>query len=173
MARQEIIFEEAQEADAPAFIKFMNQIARETDFLVMDDDEFAYSTKETQEILRRSGEKIDQLCLLAKVDATVIGVVNVKTASAYPISHIGDIFIAVLKDYWGHGIGRILMEEVIAWAQEVGVLKRLELTVQIRNERAVRLYQSCGFEIEGIQKRGARTNEGEWLDLYYMGKLID
>lgn len=66
-----------------------------------------------------------------------------------------------------------LLEEVITWAQEMGHLKRLELTVQVRNERAVRLYQSCGFDIEGIKKRGARTDEGEWLDLYYMGRLID
>ena len=63
--------------------------------------------------------------------------------------------------------------EVITWAQEMGHLKRLELTVQVRNERAVRLYQSCGFDIEGIKKRGARTDEGEWLDLYYMGRLIE
>lgn len=81
--------------------------------------------------------------------------------------------MAVLKDYWGHGLGRILLEEVIVWAQEIGLLKRLELTVQVRNERAVRLYQSCGFDIEGTQKRGARTDMGEWLDLYYMGRLID
>ena len=62
---------------------------------------------------------------------------------------------------------------MVTWAQEMGLLKRLELTVQIRNERAVRLYQSCGFEIEGTQKRAARTDEGEWLDLYYMGRLVD
>lgn len=53
------------------------------------------------------------------------------------------------------------------------VLKRLELTVQVRNQaKKVRLYQKLGFNIEGTQIRGARTDEGEWLDLYYMGKLI-
>lgn len=173
MTRQEITFEEAQETDAQAFIIFMDQVIGETDFLVADEEGFSYSLEETQEILRRSSEREDSLCLLAKLDSSIIGLVSVKAEKPYPISHIGDIFIAVLKDYWNHGIGRILMEEACFWAKEIGVLKRLELTVQARNQRAVRLYQSCGFEIEGTKKRGARTNEGEWLDLYYMGKLID
>ncbi|VTT12723.1 histone acetyltransferase HPA2-like acetyltransferase [Streptococcus suis] len=58
------------------------------------------------------------------------------------------------------------------WAEEMDVLKRLELTVQVRNQAAVHLYQKLGFNIEGTQIGGARTDEGEWLDLYYMGKLI-
>ena len=173
MSRKEILFEEAQATDAPALIECFNQVARETDFLVMDDQDFQPSVEQTREILAASQRKPDQLCLLAKMEETIIGLIHVKSQKPYRISHIGDVFMAVRKDYWGHGIGRILLEEVVTWAQEMGLLKRLELTVQIRNERAVRLYQSCGFEIEGTQKRGARTDEGEWLDLYYMGRLVD
>ena len=173
MTSKEILFEEAQAADAEAWIDFMNQVAGETDYLVMDDQGFQPSLEVTRKILATSQEAEDQLCLLARLDDTIIGLINVRTQSPYRISHIGDIFMALQKDYWGYGIGRILLEEVITWAQEMGHLKRLELTVQVRNERAVRLYQSCGFDIEGIKKRGARTDEGEWLDLYYMGRLIE
>ena len=173
MTSKEILFEEAQAADAEALIDFMNQVAGETDYLVMDDQGFQPSLEATRKILATSQEAEDQLCLLARLDDTIIGLINVRTQSPYRISHIGDIFMALQKDYWGYGIGRILLEEVISWAQEMGHLKRLELTVQVRNERAVRLYQSCGFDIEGIKKRGARTDEGEWLDLYYMGRLIE
>jgi len=49
----------------------------------------------------------------------------------------------------------------------------LELSVQVRNERAVHLYKDLGFEIEGLQKRGAYLKEGIFLDVYLMGKLID
>ena len=173
MTSKEILFEEAQAADAEALIEFMNQVAGETDYLVMDDQGFQPSLEATRKILATSQEAEDQLCLLARLDDTIIGLINVRTQSPYRISHIGDIFMALRKDYGGDGIGRILLEEVITWAQEMGHLKRLELTVQVRNERAVRLYQSCGFDIEGIKKRGARTDEGEWLDLYYMGRLIE
>lgn len=173
MAEKEVFFEEAEPTDATAFLTFMNKVAIETDYLVMDEDGFSYSEEETADILQQSMEKDNRLCLVAKVADDIIGVVHVRAATPYRLSHIGTVFIAVLKDYWGHSIGRILLEEIIAWAKESGVLTRLELSVQVRNERAVRLYQSCGFEIEGLQKRGARTDEGGWLDLYYMGLLID
>lgn len=173
MGRQEIVFQEAQTTDAKSLVDFINQVTLETDFLVMEDQKFSYSLEQTQEILEWSASVPEQLCLLAKLEDRIVGLINVQTARSYQVSHIGGVFIAVLKDYWGHGIGKILLEEVVAWAEEVGMLSRLELTVQMRNERAVRLYQSCGFEIEGIQRRGVRTDEGEWLDLYYMGRLID
>jgi len=34
-------------------------------------------------------------------------------------------------------------------------------------------YKELGFEIEGLQKRGAYLREGIFLDVYLMGKLID
>ena len=42
-----------------------------------------------------------------------------------------------------------------------------------RNERAVHLYRKFEFDIEGTKKRGARTKNGEFLDVYLMAKLID
>jgi acetyltransferase, GNAT family len=65
------------------------------------------------------------------------------------------------------------METMIDWADHTPTIRRLELTVQARNERAVHLYQKFGFDIEGTKKRGARTKNGEFLDVYLMAKLID
>ena len=36
-----------------------------------------------------------------------------------------------------------------------------------------KLQKELGFEIEGLQKRGAYLREGIFLDVYLMGKLID
>ncbi len=66
-----------------------------------------------------------------------------------------------------------MLEEGIEWAHSTGVLRKLVLNVQVRNERAVHLYKKLGFEIEGCQARGACSAEGEFLDVYLMGKLID
>ena len=77
------------------------------------------------------------------------------------------------KPYWGNGVGQFLMETMIDWADHTPAIRRLELTVQARNERAVHLYQKFGFDIEGTKKRGARTKMEEFLDVYLMAKLID
>ncbi|MCK3941934.1 GNAT family N-acetyltransferase [Streptococcus suis] len=172
MAEKEVYFSEAEPADAVAFIDFMNQVASETDYLVMDESGFRFSPEEMERIFEAGIENPGELCLLAKVGSEVIGAISVKSSKQFRISHIGNIFIAIKKDYWGHGLGTILLDEVIEWAQEMEILKRLELTVQVRNQAAVHLYQKMGFVIEGTQVRGARTDEGEWLDLYYMGRLI-
>ncbi|HFI0230752.1 TPA: N-acetyltransferase family protein [Streptococcus suis] len=172
MAEKDVYFSEAEPADAVAFIDFMNQVASETDYLVMDESGFRFSPEEMERIFEAGIENPGELCLLAKVGSEVIGAISVKSSKQFRISHIGNIFIAIKKDYWGHGLGTILLDEVIEWAQEMEILKRLELTVQVRNQAAVHLYQKMGFMIEGTQVRGARTDEGEWLDLYYMGRLI-
>lgn len=172
MAEKDVYFSEAEPADAVAFIDFMNQVARESDYLVMDESGFRFSSEEMERIFEAGIENPGELCLLAKVGSEVIGAISVKSSKQFRISHIGNIFIAIKKDYWGHGLGTILLDEVIEWAQEMDLLKRLELTVQVRNQAAVHLYQKMGFVIEGTQVRGARTDEGEWLDLYYMGRLI-
>ncbi|NQG97837.1 GNAT family N-acetyltransferase [Streptococcus suis] len=172
MIKKEIYFSEAESADAAAFIDFMNQVAVETDYLVMDETGFRFSQEQMETIFEAGIENPRELCLLAKVGSEVIGAISVKSFRQFRVSHIGTIFIAIKKEYWGHGIGSILLDEVCQWAKEVGLLSRLELTVQIRNQAAVHLYQKFGFEIEGTQKRGARTDKGEWLDLYYMGKLL-
>ncbi|MGT2800761.1 GNAT family N-acetyltransferase [Streptococcus marmotae] len=170
---KEIFFEQATSAHATAFIDFMNQVAIETDFLVMDETGFQFTSEELAFVFDNSVDSPNYLHLLAICEGDIVGAVTVRASSQYRISHIGNVFIAVRKEYWGHGIGRVLLEEVVEWARVYGVIKRLELTVQVRNERAVALYQALGFDIEGTQKWGARTDEGEWLDLYYMGKLIN
>ncbi len=45
--------------------------------------------------------------------------------------------------------------------------------VQVRNERAVHLYRKMGFQIEAVMPRGARTDLGEFLDVYKMSYLIE
>ena len=40
---------------------------------------------------------------------------------------------------------------MIDWADHTPAIRRLELTVQARNERAVHLYQKFGFDIEALR----------------------
>ena len=121
------------------------------------------------DFLNQVGKESDYMTL----DDAIAGLVSITADFHERIRHIGQIFIVVKRAFWNQGIGKFLLEEAINWAENSGVIRRLELTVQVRNERAVHLYQTFGFEIEGIQKRGAYLAEGKFLDVYLMGKLID
>ena len=121
------------------------------------------------DFLNQVGQESDYMTL----DDAIAGLVSITADFHERIRHIGQVFIVVKRAFWNQGLGKLLLEEAIDWAENSGVIRRLELTVQVRNERAVHLYQAFGFEIEGIQKRGAYLAEGKFLDVYLMGKLID
>jgi ribosomal protein S18 acetylase RimI-like enzyme len=86
------------------------------------------------------------LILLAFDDATAVGIavcfIGFSTFMARPLINIHDL--AVIPDYRGRGIGRLLLEGVEAKGRELGCCK-LTLEVREDNHRAQRLYQRFGF----------------------------
>ena len=84
----------------------------------------------------------NRICLLLFLDQELAALLNITAASQRSIRHIGDVFIVVRKAYWNQGLGQILLEEGIEWAHSTGVLRKLVLNVQVRNERAVHLYKN-------------------------------
>jgi ribosomal protein S18 acetylase RimI-like enzyme len=67
---------------------------------------------------------------------------GLSTFAARPLINIHDL--AVLPDYRGQGVGRLLLERVEAKGRELGCCK-LTLEVREDNHRAQRLYQRAGF----------------------------
>lgn len=170
MAEQEVIVEEAQLSDAKALVDLLSQVSQETDFVVA---ETILSQEDMEIFLERHLESVNEICLVVRVGKELAGVLNVSSTSSPQTNHIGDIFIAVQEKYWGYGLGSLLMEVTLDWACHTPVIRRLELTVQDRNSRAVHLYEKFGFKIEATKERGAKTKDGEFLDVYLMSRLID
>jgi RimJ/RimL family protein N-acetyltransferase len=167
-----LIIREAESKDASQLLAMMQQADRETDFLVIDEQDLNLSTEALAIEIDYLKKSINNLLLVASMDKKIIGVLSVKAQEQMRVSHIGEVGISILKDYWGIGIGTMMLEELLIWAKENGVLFRLELDVQTRNERAVHLYQKMGFQIEATMKRGARKENGEFLDVYKMSLLL-
>lgn len=170
MAEQEVIVEEAQLSDAKALVDLLSQVSQETDFVVA---ETILSQEDMEIFLERHLESVNEICLVVRVGKELAGVLNVSSTSSPQTNHIGDIFIAVQEKHWGYGLGSLLMEVALDWACHTPVIRRLELTVQDRNSRAVHLYEKFGFKIEATKERGAKTKDGEFLDVYLMSRLID
>ena len=83
------------------------------------------------------------------------------------VAHRARFGISILKEYWGVGIGRVLMESCIDCARRVGYTQ-LELEVVADNERAVSLYRCAGFEEYGRNPRGYRSADAGYQELMYM-----
>ena len=167
MTEYELCLREAEKTDAAELIAFLNQVGSESDYMTLDEDGILMNQEEMASFIE------NQLYLLALLNGEIAGLVSITADFHERIRHIGQVFVVVKKAFWNQGLGRILLEEALTWAEDSQDIRRLELSVQVRNERAVYLYKDLGFEIEGLQKRGAYLKEGIFLDVYLMGKLID
>ncbi|BAN94228.1 acetyl transferase [Streptococcus dysgalactiae subsp. equisimilis] len=74
----------------------------------------------------------------------------------------------VAEPYRGYGIGQLLLEVVLDWAQETPYIETLMLEVQVRNSRAIHLYKKYGFHIDGTIENGAKSKDGDDLAVYRM-----
>ena len=169
----ELLIREAGSNDAAELVAFLNRVSLETDFTSLDGDGILLTSEEMEVFLNKQASSDNQITLLAFLNDKIAGLVNITADQRKRVRHIGDLFIVIGKKYWNNGLGSFLLEEVVEWAQASGILRRLQLTVQTRNQAAVHLYQKHGFVIEGRQERGAYIEEGDFIDVYLMGRLID
>ena len=169
----ELLIREAEVEDAAELVSFLNRVSVETDFTSLDRNGILMTDTEMELFLDKQAHSENQITLLALLNDEIAGLVNITADQRKRVRHIGDLFIVIGKKYWNNGLGSLLLEEVVDWAQASGILRRLQLTVQTRNQAAVHLYQKNGFVIEGRQERGAYIAEGKFIDVYLMGRLID
>ena len=107
--------------------------------------------------------------LVAQVEEKVVGISGLSIMKNPRLRHSAIIGISVNKDYQGKGIGKKLMRSMLDLADNWLMLLRVELGVIVDNERAINLYKSFGFEIEG-KKRYAVIRDGEYVDEYIMAR---
>lgn len=163
---------EAIPSDAENLLKHLKKIAVETGFMTMGAEGPGKTVEEQRKEIKTIIES-DVMVLFVALDKNeLIGIAEIHGNVSPKLKHIGDISISIAKAYWKIGLGTTMMEQLIEWANSpASQLKRLELTVQARNERARRLYEKMGFKLEAIMPRGVK-DEGVYLDVCLMSMLI-
>lgn len=108
--------------------------------------------------------------LIAFSNGAAAGYVDVGTAPYARARATGHVVIGVAATHAGQGIGRALLVAAREQALIRG-LRRLELTVMEHNRRALNLYLTCGYQIEGL-RRDVLTVDGKPVSEYYMALLL-
>jgi L-phenylalanine/L-methionine N-acetyltransferase len=108
-------------------------------------------------------------CIVAELDETIVGIASI-TQYKGRRSHVGGIGMSAHDEFCGRGIGSALLAALIDLSDNWLNLKRLELTVYIDNEPAIRLYQKFGFEVEGTHRRDVFRG-GKYVDSFFMAQL--
>jgi RimJ/RimL family protein N-acetyltransferase len=162
-------FRAAEPGDAGALLALKQQLDRETSFMLLEPDERNETAQDIAADLERLAGS-NSIVIVAENRAGLVGYVDAR-GGEYRRSRItAYLVIGVLAAASGQGVGSGLLRAVERWALAHGI-HRLELTVMARNERAARLYERMGFEVEG-RRRECLTVDGHLVDELYMGKLL-
>lgn len=133
----------------------------------------AYRDK-LQERLGDDNAARDLCYAVAERDGAVVGYGQIERFGPARVRHVASLFLGVHPAHQGQGIGRAIMRYLLDWARRVEPpIVRVELSVQVDNLRARKLYESLGFEAEGIRRRLVRTEDGREHDDCFMALLLD
>jgi RimJ/RimL family protein N-acetyltransferase len=160
----------AQVSDAEEFLEYILKVYQETDFLTSTPDEFDMTVEDERRFIEDRLLDPKGLLLTARYQGILVGSLGVNPSHLKRYSHKISFGISLLKDYWGLGIGRKLIETLLEWADASGIIK-VSLEVDTLNTRAIRLYQSMGFKEEGYLKMDRRMENMEFRDSLIMARF--
>ena len=164
----ELLVRNAGGSDARALRDVMQRTHAETDYLLSYSDEQSIDDEHEARSLVETERSDNEVELVAVVDGKIVGSAGVAAVgSRRKVAHRARFGISILKEYWGMGIGRMLMESCIDCARRAGYTQ-LELEVVADNQRAVSLYRRAGFEEYGRNPRGYRSAASGYQELVHM-----
>jgi L-amino acid N-acyltransferase YncA len=110
--------------------------------------------------------------LVALADDAVAGWASLNVFNARrAYDHVADISIYVERGWRGRGVGRRLLDALVARAGTVGFHK-LVLSAFPFNEAGMAAYRRAGFREVGIYREQGLL-DGKWVDTIVMEKILD
>ena len=159
-----ITVREALEADAPAMTQCTRRNLLKSPYLLTHPEDFNPTVEQTQSWIQFHREKDNCVLMIAECARKVIAVQNLTGKQARKVRHRADYGVAILKEWRGMGIGKILLEVMIDWARKNSVIELMQLEVYAENQVARSMYRQAGFVEDGYQKNAFKNDEGIYFD---------
>lgn len=131
---------------------------------VTELEALSFSVPWSKNMLEQSLSNKWNRCLILEENGEMAGYVNFQILSGE-----GEIErVAVHPRFRGQGLGRKLMEAMEEYARSQGVAD-ISLEVRKGNEKAINLYESCGFVKEAIRKDYYRQPVEDAIVMWHRG----
>lgn len=157
--------------DTEEILNISNEVAGETNNFSYANGEYYMTYEQQYTYISNIKDSKSSCFFVGIVDGKIIGSLTFVSSSRKRLEHRGEVGIAVLKDYWGIGVGSALMKCFLKWASQNGITRKVELLVREDNINAIALYIKFGFKMEGKISMGMRV-DNRIYDIYMMGKIL-
>ena len=157
--------------DAIELSRLRVKIDGETENLDRESGEGILTPEAFKNLIYEDSIAIKTLFLIAEVEGTIVGFTRCEGSKLSRYRHKAEFGICISKEYWGHGIGKLLLEEILMWADTVGI-EKISLTVVQTNTKAIQLYKKYGFKEEGLLINDRIHKDGTYYNTVLMGRLL-
>ena len=113
----------AEEKDAEALSSLRVQLDGETDNMDREKGKGYIDAVRFQRIIQLDSQKRRNIFLVAVVANEIVGYSRCEGTELKRFCHKVEFGVCVARDFWGHGIGKNLLEKSIEWADQSGVEK--------------------------------------------------
>ncbi len=158
--------------DSAALLEIQREVVAEGQYFISVSEEFNKTVEEQQEWVKNCLANEKETLLVAEVSGEIVGWICFNTQNRKRLSHTGSLGIMVKKEMRNAGIGRLLLDELLAWARKNQFIEKVSLAVFATNTRAITLYKSLGFVEEGRKMKEYKLNDHEYLDDILMCKFV-
>lgn len=127
-----------------------------------------YTTSKLKDYLGHVVARKDMLFWAIHIKTTGLHIGNIKIDPISKRHGTGEYGIMMgERSEWRKGYAKEASERIIKYCFEEAGIRKITLGVVAKNAPAVRLYESLGFQVEGVYKKHG-FYEGEYLDLIRM-----
>lgn len=156
--------------DAVQLCQLIQQVESDSEYMLFEPGERKITVEQMQTRIRSMKTESHSEIFTAELDGELIGYLMAIGGCTKRTRHAVYLVIGIFTSHRGQGVGTHLFEHLENWAVQHNI-RRLELTVAQPNDAGMRLYRKMNFEIEG-KKRDSLIINGEYVDEYYMSKLL-
>jgi L-amino acid N-acyltransferase YncA len=168
MPDQALLIRSSTDADLPAFARIYGQA------VLQGTGTFELEAPDEAEMARRRTDVLTKGLpwLVAERAGRVIGYAyanHFRPRRAYRFCLEDSIYLD--EGARGHGVGRVLLAELMAQCEAAGARQMLAVIGDSANAGSIGVHRACGFEDAGVFK-AAGWKFGRWLDVVLMQKAL-
>ncbi len=163
-----------QERDIQGVLDYLYLSAGETEFILRYPEECSKYTYEGEKALfEKWNASENELSLVCDVDGRIVGNCQISFTDKIKTAHKARIGIALIREFWGLGIGTEMMKAMISAARAKEGVLQIELECVEGNARARALYEKMGFRIAAVKPDSIRLKDGTLLNEFFMIKRLE